>query len=55
MRSGSSGARLGLGHVNLKIHKAFFAYPVSYKRLLWRLSACGVKSMRSEKEVHTMR
>ena len=54
MRSGSSGSRLGLGHGNLKVQTAFVAYPVSCKRQLWRLSACGANSMKIEKEVHTM-
>ena len=32
MRSGSSGSNLSSGHINLKVHKAFLAYPVSSRR-----------------------
>ena len=54
MRSGSSGSRLDLGHVNLKVHTAFLAYPVYCTKLLWPLSASGVNLMKSEKELHNM-
>ena len=55
LRGGSGGFRFCLSHANLKVHIAFLTYPVSCMSLLWRLSACGVNSVRSEKEVHTMR
>ena len=49
MKSGSNGSRLSLHHVNMKVHKAFLAYPSSCTKFLCRLYSCLVNSMRSEK------
>ena len=48
MGSGSSGSRLGSGHVNLKVHTAFLAFPVPCTKLQWYLPACIVDLMKSE-------
>ena len=53
-KSGSSGSSLDLGHINLKVHTAFLAYPLLCMMQMWLLFALGVSWMKNDKKIYTV-